>query len=214
MIKLFVGLGNPGAEYEATRHNAGFWWLEAVARELKVNLVPEKSYWGLAGRTQVGGQTLWLLEPQTFMNLSGKSVGALAKFFKIKPEEILVAHDELDIEPGQVKLKKGGSHAGHNGLRDIHAQMASSDYWRLRIGVGHPGEKSEVVHWVLKKPSPDHRQSIEDGIARSIKALPQLLAGDMEKAMVQIHTSKPPRPKPPRPIAAATAPQATEPPTS
>lgn len=214
MIKLFVGLGNPGAEYEATRHNAGFWWLEAVARELKVNLVPEKSYWGLAGRTQVGGQTLWLLAPQTFMNLSGKSVGALAKFFKIKPEEILVAHDELDIEPGQVKLKKGGSHAGHNGLRDIHAQMASSDYWRLRIGVGHPGEKSEVVHWVLKKPSPDHRQSIEDGIARSIKALPQLLAGDMEKAMVQIHTSKPPRPKPPRPIAAATAPQPTEPPTS
>ena len=214
MIKLFVGLGNPGAEYEATRHNAGFWWLEAVARELKVNLVPEKSYWGLAGRTQVGGQTLWLLAPQTFMNLSGKSVGALAKFFKIKPEEILVAHDELDIEPGQVKLKKGGSHAGHNGLRDIHAQMASSDYWRLRIGVGHPGEKSEVVHWVLKKPSPDHRLAIEDGIARSIKALPQLLAGDMEKAMVQIHTSKPPRPKPPRPIAAATAPQATEPPTS
>ena len=214
MIKLFVGLGNPGAEYEATRHNAGFWWLEAVARELKVNLVPEKSYWGLAGRTQVGGQTLWLLEPQTFMNLSGKSVGALAKFFKIKPEEILVAHDELDIEPGQVKLKKGGSHAGHNGLRDIHAQMASSDYWRLRIGVGHPGEKSEVVHWVLKKPSPDHRQAIEDGIARSIKALPQLLAGDIEKAMVLIHTSKPPRPKPPRPIAAATAPQATEPPTS
>jgi len=199
MIKLFVGLGNPGAEYEATRHNAGFWWLDAVARELKVNLVPEKSYWGLAGRTQVNGQTVWLLAPQTFMNLSGKSVGALAKFFKLKPEEILVAHDELDIDPGQVKLKKGGSHAGHNGLRDIHAQLGP-DYWRLRIGVGHPGEKSEVVHWVLKKPSPDHRQAIEDSIARSVKALPQLLAGDMEKAMVQIHTSKPPRPKPPRPL--------------
>ena len=213
MIKLFVGLGNPGAEYEATRHNAGFWWLDEVARALKVHLVPEKSYWGLAARTQVGGQTVWLLAPQTFMNLSGKSVGALAKFFKIQPDEILVAHDELDIEPGQVKLKKGGSHAGHNGLRDIHAQIGP-DYWRLRIGVGHPGEKSEVVHWVLKKPSPDHRQAIEDSIARSIKALPQLLAGDMEKAMVQIHTSKPPRPKPPRPIAAATAPQATEPPTS
>ena len=198
MIKLFVGLGNPGTEYEATRHNAGFWWLDAVARELKVHLVPEKSYWGLVARTQVNGQTVWLLAPQTFMNLSGKSVGALAKFFKIQPEEILVAHDELDIEPGQVKLKKGGSHAGHNGLRDIHAQMGP-DYWRLRIGVGHPGEKSEVIHWVLKKPSPDHRQAIEDSIARSIKALPQLLAGDMEKAMVQIHTSKPQRPKPPRP---------------
>jgi peptidyl-tRNA hydrolase, PTH1 family len=199
MIKLFVGLGNPGAEYEATRHNAGFWWIDAVARELKTHLVPEKSYWGLVARLQIEGQTVWLLEPQTFMNLSGKSVSALARFFKIKPEEILVVHDELDIEPGQAKLKKGGSHAGHNGLRDIHAQLGTTDYWRLRIGVGHPGEKSEVVHWVLKKPSPDHRHSIEEAIARSIKALPHLLAGEMEKAMVLIHTSKPPRPKPPKP---------------
>lgn len=198
MIKLFVGLGNPGAEYEATRHNAGFWWLDAVARELKVNLVPEKSYWGLAARTQFQGQVVWLLAPQTFMNLSGKSVGALAKFFKIQPDEILVAHDELDIEAGQAKLKKGGSHAGHNGLRDIHAQLGSADYWRLRIGIGHPGEKSEVANWVLKKPSPDQRQGIDESITRSVKALVQLLSGDMEKAMVQIHTSKPPRPKPPR----------------
>jgi PTH1 family peptidyl-tRNA hydrolase len=211
MIKLFVGLGNPGAEYEATRHNAGFWWLDEVARALKVNLVPEKSYWGLAARTQVAGQSLWLLAPQTFMNLSGKSVGALAKFFKIQAEEILVAHDELDIEPGQVKLKKGGSHAGHNGLRDIHAQLGP-EYWRLRIGVGHPGEKSEVIHWVLKKPSPDHRQAIEDSIARSIQALPQLLSGEMEKAMVHIHTDKPPRPKPPRPVQTPLAtPQAAAP---
>jgi len=208
MIKLFVGLGNPGAEYEATRHNAGFWWLDAVARELKVNLVPEKSYWGMAARTQVQGQTVWLLAPQTFMNLSGKSVGALAKFFKIQPDEILVAHDELDIEPGQAKLKKGGSHAGHNGLRDIHAQLGSADYWRLRIGIGHPGEKSEVVHWVLKKPSPEQRQCIEDSIIRSVKALAQLLSGDMEKAMVQIHTSKPPRPKPPKPLALQVPPSA------
>jgi PTH1 family peptidyl-tRNA hydrolase len=214
MIKLFVGLGNPGAEYEATRHNAGFWWLDAIARELKVNLVPEKSYWGLAARTQVNGQTVWLLAPQTFMNLSGKSVGALAKFFKLKPEEILVGHDELDIEPGQVKLKKGGSHAGHNGLRDIHAQLGP-DYWRLRIGVGHPGDKSEVINWVLKKPSPDHRQAIEESIVRSVKALPPLLAGDMEKAMVLIHTSKPPRPKPPRPAQPLTTPSQTpEPPTA
>jgi len=208
MIKLFVGLGNPGAEYEATRHNAGFWWLDAVARELKVNLVPEKSYWGMAARTQVQGQTVWLLAPQTFMNLSGKSVGALAKFFKIQPDEILVAHDELDIEPGQAKLKKGGSHAGHNGLRDIHAQLGSADYWRLRIGIGHPGEKSEVVHWVLKKKSPEQRQCIEDSIIRSVKALAQLLSGDMEKAMVQIHTSKPPRPKPPKPLALQVPPSA------
>ena len=208
MTQLIVGLGNPGAEYEATRHNAGFWWLDAVARELKVNLVPEKNYWGLAARTQVQGQTVWLLAPQTFMNLSGKSVGALAKFFKIQPDEILVAHDELDIEPGQAKLKKGGSHAGHNGLRDIHAQLGSADYWRLRIGIGHPGEKSEVVHWVLKKPSPEQRQGIEDSIIRSVKALAQLLSGDMEKAMVQIHTSKPPRPNPPKPLAIQVPPSA------
>jgi PTH1 family peptidyl-tRNA hydrolase len=208
MIKLIVGLGNPGAEYEATRHNAGFWWLDAVAQELKVNLVPDKSYWGLVARTQVQGQTVWLLAPQTFMNLSGKSVGALAKFFKIQPDEILVAHDELDIEPGQAKLKKGGSHAGHNGLRDIHAQLGSADYWRLRIGIGHPGEKSEVVHWVLKKPSPDQRQGIEDSINRSVKALAQLLSGDMEKAMLQIHTSKPPRPKPPQPLTLQVPPSA------
>jgi len=208
MIKLFVGLGNPGAEYEATRHNAGFWWLDAVARELKVNLVPEKSYWGLAARTQVQGQTVWLLAPQTFMNLSGKSVGALAKFFKIQPDEILVAHDELDIEPGQAKLKKGGSHAGHNGLKDIHAQLGSAEYWRLRIGIGHPGEKSEVVHWVLKKPSPEQRRGIEDSITRSVKALAQLLSGDMEKAMLQIHTSKPPRPKPPQPLTLQVPPSA------
>jgi PTH1 family peptidyl-tRNA hydrolase len=122
-------------------------------------LVPEKNYWGLAGRTQIQGQTVWLLAPQTFMNLSGKSVGALAKFFKIQPEDIVVVHDELDIEPGQAKLKKGGGHAGHNGLRDIHAQLGTADYWRLRVGIGHPGEKSEVANWVLKKPSPDHRQA-------------------------------------------------------
>jgi PTH1 family peptidyl-tRNA hydrolase len=208
MIKLIVGLGNPGAEYEATRHNAGFWWLDAVARELKVNLVPDKSYWGLVARTQVQGQTVWLLAPQTFMNLSGKSVGALAKFFKIQPDEILVAHDELDIEPGQAKLKKGGGHAGHNGLRDIHAQLGSAEYWRLRIGIGHPGEKSEVVHWVLKKPSPEQRRGIEDSITRSVKALAQLLSGDMEKAMLQIHTSKPPRPKPPQPLTLQEPPSA------
>ena len=146
MIKLFVGLGNPGPEYEATRHNAGFWWIDALARELKVTLVPERSYHGLVARASVAGHSVWLLQPQTFMNLSGKSVAALARFFKIPPEEILVAHDELDIPPGQAKLKRGGSHAGHNGLRDIHAQLGTSDYWRLRIGIGHPGVKAEVVN--------------------------------------------------------------------
>lgn len=201
MIKLFVGLGNPGPDYEATRHNAGFWWLEALARELKVTLQPDKGYHGRVARTTAHGQTLWLLEPQTFMNASGKSVAALARFFKIQPDEILVAHDELDIVPGQVKLKLGGSHAGHNGLRDIHAQLGSADYWRLRLGIGHPGVKSEVIHWVLKKPSAEHRDAIDDCIQRTLKAVPHLLTGEMEKATQVVHTSKPPRPKPPRPVA-------------
>ncbi|PWW48655.1 aminoacyl-tRNA hydrolase [Melaminivora alkalimesophila] len=199
MIKLFVGLGNPGPEYEGTRHNAGFQWVDEVARALKVQLVPERSYWGLAARANVQGRPVWLLEPQTYMNLSGKSVAALARFYKIAPDEILVAHDELDFEPGVVKLKKGGSHGGHNGLRDIHAQLGASDYWRLRIGIGHPGLKSEVVGWVLKRPAPAERALIEEGISHALKALPAMLAGDMDKATQLVHTTKPPRPKPPRP---------------
>jgi PTH1 family peptidyl-tRNA hydrolase len=213
MIKLFVGLGNPGPEYEDTRHNAGFWWIDALARQLKLHLVMDKSYHGLVARTTVGGQTVWLLEPQTFMNLSGKSVAALAKFFKIAPQEMLVVHDELDVAPGEAKLKLGGSHAGHNGLRDIHAQMGTDDYWRLRIGVGHPGVKSEVVNWVLKKPMLDHRIAMDQCIDRTLKAVPHLLAGEMDKATMLIHTSKPPRPKPPRPEkpVAETSPVRTEP---
>ena len=200
MIKLFVGLGNPGTEYEATRHNAGFWWMDALARDLKAPLAFDKSYHGQAARTSSNGQNIWLLTPQTFMNLSGKSVAALARFFKIAPEEILVAHDELDVAPGQVKLKFGGSHAGHNGLRDIHAQLGTGNYWRLRLGVGHPGTKAEVIDWVLRKPMQEHRAAIDECIARSLKAVPALLAGDMDKATMMIHTSAPPRPKPPRKV--------------
>ena len=206
MIKLFVGLGNPGPEYEATRHNAGFWWIDALARELGATLVPERSYWGLVARTNVQGESRWLLQPQTFMNLSGKSVAALARFFKIQPHEILVAHDELDFAPGQVKLKRGGSHGGHNGLRDIHAQLGSPDYWRLRIGIGHPGDKSEVVGWVLRKPPAEELAQIEAAITRSAQAFENLVMGEMERATVQIHTDKPPRAKPPKPAAPRTAP--------
>lgn len=206
MIKLFVGLGNPGPDYAATRHNAGFWWIDELARELKVTLQMEKNYHGCLARTTVGAQTIWLLQPQTFMNLSGKSVAGLARFFKIAPEEILVAHDEIDIAPGQMKMKLGGSHAGHNGLRDIHAQLGSADYWRLRIGVGHPGVKSEVINWVLKKPSMDDRIAIDQGIARSLKAVPDMIKGDMDKATMVVHTSKPPRPKPERPPKPASTP--------
>ena len=201
MIKLFVGLGNPGPDYEATRHNAGFWWVDELARQWRMSMQPERGYFGLVARGMVNGNTVWLLEPQTFMNKSGQSVAALARFFKIQPEEVLVVHDELDLPPGEAKLKRGGGHAGHNGLRDIHGQLGSPDYWRLRIGVGHPGDRAEVVNWVLKKPSPEHRTAIEEAIARSLKAADDLVAGRMDKATVQIHTSKPPRPKPPRPEA-------------
>lgn len=199
MIKLFVGLGNPGLEYEATRHNAGFWWVDALARQLKTPLVMEKGYHGLTARATVNGQTVWLLQPQTFMNLSGKSVAALARFFKIAPSEILIVHDELDIAPGMAKLKFGGSHAGHNGLRDIHAQLGTGDYWRLRVGVGHPGHRDEVVSWVLKKPLLDHHIAIEQCIDRTLQAFPHFLSGDMEKAMLQVHTHKPVRKSKPLP---------------
>jgi PTH1 family peptidyl-tRNA hydrolase len=200
MIRLLVGLGNPGAEYEATNHNAGFWWIDAVARELKASLSPDRSHFGLVARVNRPGDAgpLWLLEPQTYMNLSGKSVAALARFFKIAPEEILVAHDELDLQPGQVKFKKGGGHAGHNGLRDIRAQLGTPDYWRLRIGIGHPGVKAEVIDYVLRKPKPEHREAIEDSIRRTLPTLDLILAGQMEGATMKIN-AKPPRPKPPRP---------------
>ena len=203
MIKLFVGLGNPGTEYEHTRHNAGFWWVDALARQLKLNLQHERSYQGLMARSQLGGQTIWLLEPQTFMNASGTSVAALARFYKIEPEQILVVHDELDVVPGEAKLKLGGSHAGHNGLRDIQAKLGSADFWRLRLGIGHPGVKSEVIHWVLKKPSSDQRELIDACVTRSLQATDDLLSGDFTRATLRIHTSKPARPKPPRPAQAA-----------
>lgn len=199
MIKLFVGLGNPGPEYEATRHNAGFWWIDALAKSLKVVPAMDKSYHGMVARTVVDGQTVWLLKPQTFMNLSGKSVSALARFFKIAPQEILVAYDELDIAPGDAKLKLGGSRGTHNGLRDIFDQLGTGDFWRLRLGIGHPGIKSEVIHWVLKKPSLDHRIGIDQSIDRALKAVPNFVAGEMDSATRQVHTSKPPRPNSPNP---------------
>jgi PTH1 family peptidyl-tRNA hydrolase len=205
-IRLLVGLGNPGPEYEDTRHNAGFWWIDAVAGKLRASLQPERSYHGLVARVnRPGGDPLWLLEPMTFMNLSGKSVAALARFFKIAPSEILVAHDELDLQPGQVKLKLGGSAAGHNGLKDIHAQLGTQDFWRLRLGIGHPGVKAEVVNYVLRKPLAEHRKAIDEAIDRSLESLDLLLAGDMERATMKIN-AKPPRPKPPRPDSVPPAP--------
>ena len=205
MIRLLVGLGNPGPEYEATRHNAGFWWIDAAARKLGATLVPQRSYFGLGVKASSAQGPVWLLEPMTYMNLSGKSVAALARFFKIAPEEILAVHDELDLMPGQMKLKFGGGPAGHNGLKDIHAQLGSADYWRLRLGIGHPGVKAEVVDYVLRKPPAEQRELIEQSIARSLASLDDLLRGEMDRAMMALHV-KPARPKP-EPAVAEAAPR-------
>jgi PTH1 family peptidyl-tRNA hydrolase len=197
MIRLFVGLGNPGPEYEDTRHNAGFWYIDALARRLSVTPVPDRAYHGLVARANLPQGPVWLLQPMTYMNVSGKSVAALARFFKIAPEEILVVHDELDLPAGQVKLKKGGGHGGHNGLRDIHAQLGTPDYWRLRLGIGHPGVKHEVANFVLRKPPQSEREGIHKCIAQSMDATEALLAGDINKAINLVH-AQPQRPKPPR----------------
>ncbi len=201
MIRLIVGLGNPGPEYEATRHNAGFWWVGGAARQLKASLLPDRAYHGLVARVnrpQDQGGPLWLLQPMTYMNLSGKSVSPLARFFKIAPAEILVVHDELDLQPGQMKLKQGGGNGGHNGLKDIQAQLGAGDFWRLRLGIGHPGVKTEVANYVLRKPPADERDAIERNIEDSLKLMDLMLAGEMDRAIMKLH-AKPARPKPPRP---------------
>jgi peptidyl-tRNA hydrolase, PTH1 family len=213
MIRLLVGLGNPGPEYQNTRHNAGFWFIDAVARELKVTLAPERSYFGLVARANLREGPVWLLEPMTFMNLSGKSVAALARFFKIAPGEILVAHDELDLLPGQVKMKLGGSHAGHNGLKDIQAQLGSADFWRLRLGIGHPGVKAEVVDYVLRKPIAAERDEIDKCITQAVSTIDLFFEGDMERALMKVH-ARPPRPKPPKPSPSPADASAIDDPTS
>jgi len=198
MIRLIVGLGNPGTEYEATRHNAGFWWVDALAAQWGARMLPERSYQALAARANRSVGPVWLLQPMTFMNRSGVSVATLARFFKIEPAQVLVVHDELDIAPGQAKLKFGGSTGGHNGLKDIQAMLGTPDFWRLRLGIGHPGVKAEVVNYVLKKPSAEHRDAIAKASEQSLKAVDLMLAGDMDKALAVVH-AQPPRPKPPRP---------------
>ncbi len=185
-IRLIVGLGNPGKEHEGTRHNAGYWLVERFADAQRVALKQEAKYHGIAGRIDATGT--WILMPTTYMNLSGKSVGALAGFFKIAPAEILVAHDELDFLPGVVKMKLGGGVGGHNGLKDISAHLGSNDYWRLRLGIGHPGERDVVVDYVLGKPSKLDREAIEESIGRALEILPLTIAGDVERAMHKLHT--------------------------
>jgi len=185
-IRLVVGLGNPGKEYERTRHNAGFWLAERYALQSGVTLRKDGKYQALVGRLADNGA--WLVLPQSFMNASGHAVQLLAGFFKIPPAEILVVHDELDFAPGVAKMKQGGGIAGHNGLRDISHRLGSHDYWRLRLGIGHPGDRNAVVDYVLQKPSAADREAIDDAITRAIEVLPLCLSGDMQGAMLKLHS--------------------------
>ena len=189
-VSLIVGLGNPGSEYEHTRHNAGFWFLDELARKKNINFKPEKKFHGEVARYQHAGEDVWLLKPTTFMNLSGQAVQALAHFYKINLDEILVVHDELDLSVDTARLKKGGGHGGHNGLRDIASKMGGNNYLRLRLGIGHPGDKNKVTNHVLKKASTDDQISIERNIERALNVLPLVIDGDVQKAMNELHTDK------------------------
>ena len=188
-VRLIVGLGNPGSEYRGTRHNAGADFVEALARHCGTTLQVESKFFGLAGRVTLSGHDLRLLIPTTFMNRSGKSVAALAQFFKIPPQEILVAHDELDIPAGTARFKQGGGHGVYNGLRDIVPALGNNkNFHRLRIGIGHPGHASQVTGYVLGAPSMDDRRRIDECIDEAIAALPMLLAGESTKAMTRLHS--------------------------
>ena len=188
-IRLIVGLGNPGKEHEGTRHNAGAFFVQALAQQAGASLKAESKFWGDMTRVTIAGQDLRLLVPTTFMNRSGKSVAAVAKFYQIAPEEILIAHDELDIPVGQARFKQGGGHGGHNGLRDIIPQLGgNADFHRLRIGIGHPGSAAKVSGYVLSKPSEADRITLDQTIDDATRALPLLLEGDAVKAMTQLHS--------------------------
>ncbi len=194
MIRLLVGLGNPGKEYERTRHNAGFWLVERFASANGIVLRKDPKFQALVGRHEPSGA--WLLVPQSFMNASGRPVQMLAGFFKIKPEEILVVHDELDFPPGVAKIKQGGGIAGHNGLKDISQRLATHEYWRLRLGVGKPPSTGEGADYVLQKPSAEDRAAIDAAIEKSLSVLPQIFSGDLQGAMQKLHTEeKKPEPK-------------------
>ena len=192
-IRLIVGLGNPGPDYEQTRHNAGFWLVDNLANSLPgCRLQRESRYHALMAKTSIAGKEVWLLEPLTYMNRSGQSVGALARFFKINADEVLVVHDELDLAPGVVKMKKGGSSAGHNGLKDITAALGTADYWRLRIGIGHPrtlGLQQQVADFVLHRPRKEEQSLIEESIDKSLRIVPLLVEGKFEAATMQLHTA-------------------------
>ncbi len=188
-IRLIVGLGNPGREYETTRHNVGFLWVEELARLQKLAFKSESKFHGLTTRGQLHGHEVLLLKPQTFMNASGRSVGALVQFYKIAPAEMLVVHDELDLPPGVARLKFGGGHGGHNGLKDIIAHLSSKDFWRLRIGIGHPGDRNEVVDYVLNDPRREERELIDDAMQQAQNIAHLLIEGKTEAAMLKLHSN-------------------------
>ena len=188
-IKLIVGLGNPGREYEDTRHNAGFWWVDEFARANNFKFKAESKFHGLAARVVVHTHELHLLKPQTFMNVSGRGVGALVQFYKIVPAQILVVHDELDLPPGSAKLKLGGGHGGHNGLKDIIAHLGSRDFWRLRIGIGHPGDRAEVANFVLTAPRHEEEALIKQAMQRAQEIAPLIVQGKLEAAMLKLHSN-------------------------
>ncbi|MCA3153814.1 MAG: aminoacyl-tRNA hydrolase [Burkholderiales bacterium] len=191
-LKLIVGLGNPGRDYEDTRHNAGFWFVDRLAREFGVSLRLDKAYQALTAKIVVQGQTVWLMQPQTYMNRSGVSVAGLATFYKIAPAEILVAHDELDFPPGVIKLKYGGSHAGHNGLKDIAARLGSLDFWRLRVGIGHPRSlnlQQDVADFVLHRASREQQALIDQALDKALLVQDKLLRGEFEQAMMSLHAA-------------------------
>ena len=188
-IRLIAGLGNPGREYESTRHNVGFRWVDELARRQNLSFKNETKFHGLAARGQLHGHEVLLLKPQTFMNVSGRSVGALAQFYRIEPAEILVVHDDLDLQPGAARLKLGGGHGGHNGLKDIIAHLGTRDFWRLRLGIGHPGERAEVVNFVLNDPRKEERVLIEQAVQRALEISDLIIAGKQEAAMLKLHSA-------------------------
>lgn len=187
-IELIVGLGNPGPQYEQTRHNAGFWLVDALAQSKGVAFRHDAKFHGELCRVDLHGHSVWLLKPLTFMNRSGQAVAALANFYKISPEQILVVHDELDIAPGALRLKQGGGHGGHNGLRDIAAQMGSQNYLRARVGIGHPGHSSLVSNYVLTKPSAQDREQILAALDAMQHQMDLMLKGEWQKAMNHLHS--------------------------
>jgi len=193
MIRLIVGLGNPGSKHETDRHNAGFWFVSLLAKQAGVLLEQEKRFHGKVAKASLYGRDIWLLQPDTFMNLSGQSVGALCRFHQIQPEEILVAHDELDLKAGVARLKFAGGTGGHNGLKDILAHLSSLDYWRLRIGIGHPrdllGRLMDVADYVLRKPLLEEQIAIDTALSRSLDAMPLFLKGETATAVKDLHSN-------------------------